>query len=296
MIVQCAKCQQHYEVGNSTGSVCPQCQIPLMSAPGNVVPVQDDGWDRKGFLKFLGIIIAAVVVVSAVFTGYMFFWRGGSALDYVPEKADFVVYGNTEMLLNSKTWKYSMQIREFREFVNEFKDEFDLDDIEDLEGSFAVWGKIPNGPFSAVIVLDNGNAEDIYEMLLKKSEDESNSRVEEDEVDGCKVFTVYDGDQVEVSVALVDDDVLQLAFGNEIDEIVEADGDNEMARAIDRDAVFAVAGSKDLWSKLETWARGEGVNGVDFDGLGIVKLEVFADDDEVRIVVSSDISDIEVDD
>ena len=304
MVVQCPQCQQYYEIGESATSVCPLCGITIgnVPVPGAAPAYQADfAGKQRGWLQFVGIALGILVIVVLGVVGYMLFGRGGNALDYVPEDAEFVVDGNTAMLLDSKPWEYSMQVRDFREFIDEFKEELGLDEVDELRGTFAVWGDVPEGPFSAVIVLENGNAEDIYEMLLDKAEDKSYRRVEEDKVDGCDAFTVYydyddgDEDNAEFSVVLVSDHVLQLTFGGEIDEIVDNGNDSEIAQEIDRDAIFAVAAGRDMWDKIERLLRGEDVRGVDMEGLGVVKIEVFADQDEVKVIMTGDISDVEVD-
>jgi len=50
-----------------------------------------------------------------------------------------------------------------------------------------------------------------------------------------------------------------------------------------------------MWDKVERLLRGEGARGVDMEGLGVVKIEVFADQDEVKVIMTGDISDVEVD-
>lgn len=213
-----------------------------------------------------------------------------SPLDYVPEDADFVIYGNTEALLDSKAWAIMTSSKEFKENFKELKKAIKVDEDDELSGKVAVWGEFKkDGPVvsGAVLTLDAGNAESIFKMIKK----ENDEKVKKTEVDDCDALIIkkYD-DSIDFSVVMVDDSTLHFTFGGK-PQIFERDG-NDAADALDKSAVVAVA-VKSVGDCEKLCKDMFGNAAPDLDGIGVAKVEVFADGSEIKASISVDISEVD---
>lgn len=211
-----------------------------------------------------------------------------SPLNYVSEDADFVVYGNTQSFFNSKSWKLIRSSKNIEKALEDFKKAINADDDKEIAGKVALWGMIKdNYPqvSGMVISFDAGNAGKVFKAWEKEV---SQSRLVKEKVNDCEAFIVkkYDGETIDFCVVLVDENTLHVTNSNapQIHEI----SSNDAAKAIDKSAVFAVA-----LKSLEELEKILGQNAPEMDGVGVAKLEVFADGGEVRANISVDISNVE---
>ena len=221
-----------------------------------------------------------------------------------------MVYGNTKALLDSKIGDILEDNDVFdSDWMDDLREVFDIDGEQDLSGNISVWAdpddfEDEDGPvINAVIYLDNGNAEDIFDAVRTRSKKNDYFKVKKDVIDGCDVISVYRrGDpewgypeRLEFSLALVDRNILQLTLLHEIEDIYTPSKSNELARKIDRSAVAAAAGSPKFFRKI--WRLVEDENPdmeVDVDGIGAAIVEIFVDDEELEIKGKIDISELEV--
>lgn len=237
------------------------------------------------------------LICAAFFALLVFCGCSDNSLAYVAEDAEVVLYGNVKSLLDSKVWEIAQKDKNFKkEVLDTLKEIINVEPAE-LSGNFAVWGVdvLDEGDFKAVVVLDEGNAEDVFKKIAKKAKKTDFTDVEEDEIDECKVITIITGadkaknikGKVEYSVVLVSDKVLQITVGDEADAIFPADNASETAGEINKDAVLAVAGSPAFFKELAEQ------NEIEVKGLGIGVAEVFLTGSEIQVNARIDISDVE---
>ena len=94
------------------------------------------------------------------------------------------------------------------------------------------------------------------------------------------------------SIVCVNSRVLHIAIGSEIDAVIDNDSDNDTACSIDQDAVFAAAGTPELWASIIKQSGVEEEVKVKDLGAGIV--EVFMTKSEIEVKAKLDISDLEI--
>lgn len=236
------------------------------------------------------------LMCAAFFALLIFCGCSDNSLAYVPEKADAVVYGNVEALLNSKVWELAQKDKNFKPVVLAALKEIINVEPAALSGNFAVWGVdvLGEAEFNAVVVLD-GNAEEIFNAIAKKAKRTDYIDVEKGELEGCQMITIISGankaqnikGKVEYSVVLVDKNVLQITVGDEATALFDNGCDSEIACEIDTDAVLAVAAAPALFEKLAETQQ------IETKGVGIAVAEVFLTSSEIELKARVDISDME---
>ena len=317
MLVTCESCKSTFDIQQPGVYKCSVCGNILPEVPacaGTTVDTasqsgNDGNCSRKKIVKT--VIIALVAVLALTGLGFGGWWAYRhffckNALDYVPEGANYLIYGNTELLFDTKIWQTFSDNKMVKEnFIKRLKESLDVDSLEELEGNFVIWGHIPDEPTAAVIVLDNNNAASIFDTIKKKNKDNDYLKVEVENVEGGRKLIIsypdyssYDGDgkprkyKADWSLTQIGDDVLQVYFNGEQGKIFEPDGDNKMAKLIDRSAVAAAAVSPQAWDKIESELKKEGVKDSGVDRLGYGVVEVFCNKKELKVEARLDISEL----
>ena len=239
--------------------------------------------------KMLAVAMTAILVLCGC----------ENSLEFVPEDAQIIVYGNTKAVLDSKIWDMLKENKTFqKELMDELKEMLGVKEIDEVSGNIALWAdsveEAEKGKFNAVVVLDEGNAEEIY-SAIKKQLKKGAGYVKEEKMDKHDLLVVKNSEEskrTQFSILLVNSRVLHVCFGDTISSVIDNDSDNDTACSIDQDAVFAAAGTPDLWASLiKQSGVGEHVKVKDL-GAGII--EFFMTKNEIEVKAKLDISDLEI--
>ncbi len=227
-------------------------------------------------------------------------------LAYVSKDAEWVVYGNLEEVLNHKLWgefeKNARNFRDFRHFTKGLKNILDATP-EECEARFAFWGRFSKRghlkDVTGVIVLKDLNADDIIERMIDYWEEERKGEVDKITVDDCpayvfaKTYRYYYGEEetsIRFSIAKLDDKIIQVFLSDsEPDTIATPDKKSELAKQIDDDCIAGMAVSGDVIRNLPI----EDLYGLDIPAIGDMVVMLFADDDQIKVEATIDISDID---
>ena len=337
MEVQCTNCNTRLEVdlpGTYKCSVCgelftvPQQPVtPALQAVQPPIPPQyptyfsKQSFFKRNFCKIktwtIRAACAALIIAGAYFIYSLL--AGKNALDYVPENADFVIYGNTHSLFDSKLWEIAEDHKEFNsEILSDLKDALGFSDVKDLDGNFAIWGHAQkDAEACAVLVLKKDNAEKIFNAIRSKLKEiysnETYNEVIEKTIDGKSNITAYYKypkynasysyssskpakeeyeRKASISVTMVDKNVLQFTFEQEQSTIFKPEKASKAANSINKSTVFAAAASPECFDKIAYLFKEESGIKTPIDQLGIAVLEVFMSKKEVEIRARVDISDL----
>ena len=233
-------------------------------------------------MKLFNTMLAAVAMVLLV--------GCGDVLDYVPETAAVVAYGNTEAFFDSKIWEIMEKNKFFqKEILPGLKEQLPCKELTDYSGKVAMWFEIEKGepkPAGAVIIYDNDIAEDVFNRIRKSFQERG--KVESVKKDDCEGFELHSGRGVTLSMVLVSDNEIHVTFGDNA-RIWNSDGDNDIADEIDRDCVVAIATNGESWKSL----FGEDKFDFDVTSIGIAKLEAYLTSGEIKVNATVDISDVD---
>ncbi|MBE6359808.1 MAG: hypothetical protein E7057_11285 [Lentisphaerae bacterium] len=238
-------------------------------------------------------------MLTVAMTAVLVFCGCENSLEFVPEDAQIIVYGNTKAVFDSKIWDMLKENKTFqKELLENLKDMLGVKEIDEVSGNIALWAdsvkEADKGKFEAVVVLDEGNAEEIF-SAIKKQFKEQGLDVKESDVDKKDMLIVKASSEskaVMYSIVCVNSRVLHIAMGSEIDAVIDNDSDNDTACSIDQDAVFAAAGTPELWASIVKQSGVEEEVKVKDLGAGIV--EVFMTKSEIEVKAKLDISDLEI--
>lgn len=248
------------------------------------------------------------MLVLALFAAIVTCGCGDNALAYVESDAEWVVYGNTEQLLEHDLWDVIEDFDEFKMLEKEFEKNVGLE-LKDLDGNIAVWGtfsvKKREPEVSCVaVVLNKKNAEAVFNVIKKACKDDEYSseyyrkKMDEITIDGCKAIVMkreyLEGEKWEKtvvgSVVLVDKKTILFYPEKEPSSVLKPKNNSKLAKQIDRDSVFAGAVSGDL---LRAGMKVSGVQKAPKVGDAVFQLKLKRN--ELKIEGTVDISDIDDD-
>lgn len=213
-------------------------------------------------------------------------------LDYVEENADWVIYGNLEQILDFKLTKVleskMKDNPEFNGFKEQFKAMFGVK-YSECAGKLAVWGKMDGTNIKAVIVLEDLEAEDILDSLIKNMKAQGRD-VEKCDIDDFPAAIVKNGGQVVFTVAATDTHTLQFFFQDDPSSVLEPAKEDSIANEIDTDATLALVLAGDAMRKAIK--EGTGSSAPD---IGNACIMIYADNDQLEIRGSLDISELDED-
>ena len=230
-------------------------------------------------MRIFSSLLAAVAAL-AVFCGC------DHSLDYVPDNANFVAYGNTKALLNTKLWKVvdgKTQIS--KELVQGLGAVAGIKEIGELSGNITVWGEKPDAPEGVVIVLDNRKAEELVKEMAAKLK-ASGQEVKESKIGGCTALVMPSPlGAGNMTVIAAGKKVLHISLSKESSAAFKKNSGNPLVKAIDRDAVLSVAVSPKLYGEIDKSAA-------TIEGIGISAAHLYINNKEAKLKATLDIRDI----
>lgn len=226
-------------------------------------------------------------------------------LAYVDEDAEWVIYGNLEEILEHRLWdKIQNQIQNYddvEQFVEVLEKSIEATPDE-CSAKFALWGQLDkwgtHKEVTCVIVLKDLDADDVIRKYTKFWEKDVGGNVKKTTVGNCPAYKFYrtyyfyrnkKEEYLQFSIARIDEKIIQVFFQAEPESIAKPTNKSKLAKQIDNDCIAGIAVDGDL-------IRGrlkEKFPGFKTPKVGDAVVMLFADDDQIKIEGTVDISNID---